>query len=370
MALAAMRLPSILLATESLAPGNGGICRVARLMARALGEEHAAGRLRVETLALRDAAVDPGLKLSGRSCYGSHLRYVLRVQRALWRNTHVIYDMAGMARSHRALRWFGKPMACWMHGIEIWECARRDRVHWCGKADLLLANSNYTRQRAQRLHRGLDHAKVCWLATEDDELPAALPKPPEPNVMILGRIDPTQKKDLCYKGHETLIACWPEVLRAIPNARLTIVGGGPGRTELEQHARSTPAAGAVDFLGFVPDEALPGVFARSSVFAMPSRGEGFGLVYIEAMRHGLPVIASEQDAAPEVNLHGVTGFNVNLDRPEELAARIIELLRNPDLAKRMGDAGRQRWAEHFRFSAFRERFLGLVRPWLGVDQPK
>ncbi|HNY38751.1 MAG TPA: glycosyltransferase family 4 protein [Bryobacteraceae bacterium] len=352
------------MATESLAPGNGGICRVARLMARVLGAEAAAGRVRLEALAFRDPMIDPSLNLSGLGCNGSHLRYVLRVQRALWRNTHVIYDMAGMARAHRALRWFGKPMACWMHGIEIWERARTDRISWCRNADLLLANSNYTRRRAQRLHRGLDHAKVCWLATEDDALPGVLPRQPAPNVMILGRIDSIQKKDMCYKGHESLIDCWPEVLRAIPEARLTIVGGGSGRSELEQHARSTPAAGAVDFLGFVPDEALPAVFARSSVFAMPSRGEGFGLVYIEAMRHGLPVIASEQDAASEVNLHGISGFNVNLDRREELPNRIIELLRDPALAMRMGDAGRQRWAENFRFSAFRDRFLGILYPWL------
>jgi phosphatidylinositol alpha-1,6-mannosyltransferase len=72
---------------------------------------------------------------------------------------------------------------------------------------------------------------------------------------------------------------------------------------------------------------------------MPSRGEGFGLIYIEAMRRGLPVIASVHDAAPEVNLDNVTGYNVDLDRPDELPDRITRLLGDPDHAAALGRAG-------------------------------
>ena len=93
------------------------------------------------------------------------------------------------------------------------------------------------------------------------------------------------------------------------------------------------------------------------MFAMPSRGEGFGLVYIEAMRHGLPVIASRQDAGQEINIDGETGFNIDLGSVTELPDRIIYLLENPDLAQAMGLAGYKRWAEHFRYGAFKERFL-------------
>jgi phosphatidylinositol alpha-1,6-mannosyltransferase len=93
---------------------------------------------------------------------------------------------------------------------------------------------------------------------------------------------------------------------------------------------------------------------------MPSRGEGFGLVYVEAMRHGVPVIASVHDAAPEINLDGETGYNVDLARPADLAERIIHLLRDRDWAARLGANGRRRWERHFRFSAFCERFVPLV----------
>ena len=109
---------------------------------------------------------------------------------------------------------------------------------------------------------------------------------------------------------------------------------------------------------------MEAVWAETSAFAMPSRGEGFGLVYIEAMRHGLPVIGSVHDAAPEVNLEGQTGYNVNLDRPEELPERIIHLLKEPDHAAALGQNGRQRWTEHFCYSAFRNRFSPLLAEFL------
>src|SRR5262249_53681435 len=116
----------------------------------------------------------------------------------------------------------------------------------------------------------------------------------------------------------------------------------------------------------VPDEELDGLYARASVFAMPSRGEGFGLVYIEAMRHRLPVIASCHDAAPEVVLDGTTGYIVDLDKPDGLADRLIDLLRDPDRAARFGAAGHDRWREHFSFSAFRTRFRPILHEFLEI----
>ena len=103
---------------------------------------------------------------------------------------------------------------------------------------------------------------------------------------------------------------------------------------------------------------------HTALFAMPSRGEGFGLVYIEAMRHGLPVTASVHDAGQEVNVDGETGYNINLGTPGELPARLIALLKDRDKAAAMGAAGRRRWEDHFRFSAFRDRFLPHLRRWL------
>ena len=120
-------------------------------------------------------------------------------------------------------------------------------------------------------------------------------------------------------------------------------------------------ADRVVITGFVPEEEMAAVWAGASVFAMPSRGEGFGLVYIEAMRHGLPVIASTEDAAQEINQHGATGYNVPMTATDDLEGAIIHLLRHRDEAARMGANAREHWRKHFRYSCFRQRWLPLLR---------
>lgn len=86
---------------------------------------------------------------------------------------------------------------------------------------------------------------------------------------------------------------------------------------------------------------------------MPSRGEGFGIVFLEAMAHGLPVICGNEDASPEVVLDGVTGFTVNPRSHQEISAAIRKLIENPDLRHQMGEAGQKRVKENFSFEAFK-----------------
>ena len=92
---------------------------------------------------------------------------------------------------------------------------------------------------------------------------------------------------------------------------------------------------------------------------MPSRQEGFGIAYAEAMRYGLSVIASRQDAGQEVNVDGVTGYNVDLDAEGALADRLIALLSSREMASAFGAAGARRWAEHYRYSQFKARFAAI-----------
>jgi phosphatidylinositol alpha-1,6-mannosyltransferase len=249
----------------------------------------------------------------------------------------------------------------WIHGIEVWEGAAEHRISWARRAQVLLSNTAYTRDKADRLHGDLSQVRVCWLSTESDELPKQRAENSgHPTVLMVGRLDPGGG----YKGHIQLIECWPKVLSCIPTARLLIVGKGPGLNFLHNKVELLRLTDSVQFLGFIPDEFMDGIWAEASLLAMPSRGEGFGLVYIEAMRHGLPIIASIHDAAPEINLDGKTGFNVDLNRPDDLPEKLIFLLQNRDVAAAMGRVGQRRWLTHFRYSAFRERFLPLLNEFL------
>ncbi|MCZ6691441.1 MAG: glycosyltransferase family 4 protein [Planctomycetota bacterium] len=356
-----MSSPRVFLACESTLAGGGGISRVARLVGRVLGEEQSRGALEASALALSDDVPGSDLGLPVEAARRSRMSFVYRVHKAALTHSHFIYDFVGMARAHCRLPLLRRPFMTFLCGIDVWEGTRPDRVRVARRSDFLVSISEYTRQRAERAHGGFSRARVCWPGTESDDPPATRRRQDgPPSVLILGRV--VEGRD---KGHAALIDCWPEVVKAVPEARLVVVGGGSGLGVVRSQANGSPMAASIDVRGFVPEDRIESVWTDSSVFAMPSRGEGFGLVYIEAMRHGLPVIGSTHDAAPEINLEGETGYNVNLDRPGELADRIIRLLRDRELAERLGKVGHQRWQEHFRYSAFRDRFLPILREFLG-----
>lgn len=343
------------LAVTSLLPGNGGIARVARLMARVLADEARHGRLSLRTVGLYDeeGVGDLGIALTGAR--GSRLRFTAAIQASELRSTHCLSDSLAMVRAHNVLPLLRRPLLAWIHGIEVWDGARADRLDAARRTDLLVANSAYTRARAEELHGGFARAQVCWLGTEGDDAPAPVRRDGSPSVLVLGRLEPGRDK-----GHQALIDIWPQVVGAVPAARLRIVGGGPDLSRMRELAARSAASTSIEVTGFIPDDAIAAVWAQATVFAMPSRGEGFGLVYVEAMRQGVPVIASVHDAAPEINVDGETGYNVDLGRPADLTDRIVQVLRDRDLAARLGAAGQQRWAQHFRYSAFRQRFLSVV----------
>ena len=93
---------------------------------------------------------------------------------------------------------------------------------------------------------------------------------------------------------------------------------------------------------------------------MGAGGEGFGLVFLEAAAAGLPVVAGNGGAIPEVVRDGETGLLVNPEAPDEVGAAIVRLLQNPDLAQRMGEAARRRALEEFSYDRFRQRLGELI----------
>jgi phosphatidyl-myo-inositol dimannoside synthase len=292
-----------------------------------------------------------------KGCGGSRARFAMECTKSALRGNHMLYDQLGTARAHLLPSRLVRPCGVWIYGIEVWDQLRPDRLRVAHRAGSMLAITHYTREHAMEYDKIFASARVCWLATLEDDPPAEpAPLDGPPVVLILGRID-----DHAYKGHRELIEAWPSVVQAVPGARLVIAGTGPSFDRHRSLAAASPAAGQIDMLGFVPESSLPDLWKRTTVFAMPSRGEGFGLVYIEAMRWGIPVIASIHDAAREVNVHNETGLNVDLTRKDELKDSLMELLRDGDLARRMGAAGQRRWHEHFRYSAFRTRFSAELK---------
>lgn len=354
-------MSSLFCGFDSLDLTQGGIARVGRLFYRILSEPELELCSSVGAVVFRDTAPPTESRFPVSCAYKSKLRYSFAVNTAAMRYTHFFYDFLGMGRAHCKIPGFKRPYACFVHGIEAWPgpWARQNRIDVARRASVLIANSQHTITRACELDKTFERAKVTWLATEDDALPAAATSTSErPRVLIVGRIDEG------LKGHQELIHAWPTVVAAVPDAVLTIAGRGPRLAEFQRLAAESKVASQIEFLGFVPESEMPALWHRSSVFAMPGRGEGFGLTYIEAMRYGVPIIASIHDAGSEINVDGTTGFNVDLKRTSDLADRIIDLLRNRDLAAKLGQQGQARWQQYFRYSAFRERIVPIMRQFL------
>lgn len=353
-----MTRPCVFLATESVRAGNGGIARVARLIAKVLGER----AYPVAGVAFSDPHPPKDLPVPFRTAHGSRMRFVTTVNLAIPTYTHFVFDCLGMARAHQWLPIPRRPSLTYIHGIEVWPgTAHTRQAASAPRMTQLLANSRYTRERAAELDPRFGRAEVCWLATESDDPPAsALRTEGPPRVTIVGRIVSDR-----YKGHDELFRTWPAVLAAVPDAVLTVAGTGPALSQFQKLAAELHLSEKhVEFRGFVPEVEMAALWANTTVFAMPSRGEGFGLVYIEAMRHSVPVIGSIHDAAPEVNLNGVTGYNVDLTRLGDLTDRLIQLLKNRDEAGRLGANGFRRWHSEFRYSAFRSRFEPIMQRFL------
>ena len=346
--------PRVFFGSASIGAGRGGLARLSRLTVRALVSMGAD----LEVLSLLDRA-DGGLPVTrAASSGGRKLDYALRCHAAALTRSHFLYDTVAVAQAHPGLPMLRRPYGLWMAGIEVWDGLTPSRRRALEQADLTLSISKFTLDRFEEIHGVRPDAPVCWLGTEDDaESPLQLQFSGPPTVIVVGRLEREARHG---KGQEELVRVWPAVVAAVPDARLLIVGGGSGLPRMAAAAANSPVAAKIRVVGFVPDDQMDDLWRGAHVFAMPSRGEGFGLVYVEAMRHGLPVIASVHDAGQELNIDGETGFNVSLDGDDALTKRLIELLSDPDLCRKMGEAGRERWRRHFRFSAFRDRLAPVL----------
>jgi phosphatidylinositol alpha-1,6-mannosyltransferase len=352
----------VLLGAATLREGNGGIARVSRLSLealRGLGETVAAGSL-LDT-------DDTARPIGARGFAGSKMRFAAWCLPAMRGCRAALFDHIGPARVYKPPFTGSCDLAVWMHGSEIWEGLTRHGDARLSMARLLLVNSHATLRRHEALHGPRPNARVCWLATEQDE-PAKLTAHMEgpPTALIVGRMDLRE----WGKGHEELIQVWPQVRMEVPDARLVIAGTGSGLDKVRALVRNSAAASHIEVMGYVPEERLSELYASAHILAMPSRQEGFGIVYIEAMRHGLACLASRQDSGQEITLHEETGLNVDLSQPNALREALVALLSNRDRARAYGAAGRARWSAHFRRSAFAERFSQIWLEAFGTPEAK
>jgi phosphatidyl-myo-inositol dimannoside synthase len=255
-----------------------------------------------------------------------------------------------------------RPYAVFLHGGEVrLPALNRARARVLRHADARLANSRHTARNAVASCPDIGIVSICPLAL--------LPDPPagELDVSLLETVGTgyalmvaRMNADERFKGHDDLLDAWGAVRGAVPTARLVVVGGGDDAARLRRKAVELGLADAVRFAGRVTDHTLAELRRRAAFFVMPSSNEGFGLVYLEAMRDGLACIGCVDDAAAEIILDGVTGLLVPSGDRHALAAAVARLFLEPELARRMGASGRARAGKEYTLERFRHRTAGAL----------
>ena len=244
-----------------------------------------------------------------------------------------------------------------LHGVEAWNPLRALPTRLLSRVDCFLTNTEFTWRRFLSLHPQLKDAphKTVPLGFGD---PNSLAPPPQdpPGALMLGRL----AKGEDYKGHRQIIEAWPQVIERAP-ARLVIVGDGDLRPELETLATELNLTRSVTFTGTVTEDEKEHLIQTSRCLALPSKGEGFGIVYVEAMRMGRPCLVSEFDAGKEVVNPPEAGLAVDPDNPVELRDALLRLMSDGQEWTNWSRAAKDRYQRMYTAGHFKERFISALR---------
>jgi len=346
-----------LLLCPELFRADGGIARILRLYLKALCETAEPGDA-VDCLVLNDNVVDPrladfsGPALRSFAGFARHrlafafqaLRLGRKADRALCGHLHQLPVLRLARRLHPGLRY-----SLVAHGIEVWRPFSAGERRALLGAHRILCVSEFTRRQLRRFCPELDPTRLVVVPNAvDPTLPAPanpaarVDETPGPRLLAVARLSAADS----YKGVDTLIEALPLVRRRRSGARLRIVGDGDDLPRLRALARARQVAGAVEFIGRIDDAALQSEYAACDLFALPSRREGFGLVYLEAMRHGKPCLGARAGGAPEV-IDDRVGALAPYGNIPEIAAAVLELVRHP-----RDPAAIRRHAADFAYPAF------------------
>lgn len=226
------------------------------------------------------------------------------------------------------------------------------------RADAVLVTSEHSRRAAVEAYR-LPGERVRVVpegiraADWTDRTPAASPADRPPVILSVAR-------QYRRKNTQALVRAMRGVVREIPDARLRIVGEGPETHRLAKLVRSLHLGDVVTLLGSVDGvEAVRHEMMRARVFCLPSRQEGFGIVFLEAMAAGTPIVAARCAAVPETAPHDEVALLVDPDDVDGLAQTLLRLLRDDRLADRLGAGGRAR-GTRFDWSVIAGLFLAEV----------
>ena len=257
----------------------------------------------------------------------------------------------------------GIPYWVTVYGMEAWDIERPALKKALHNADRILSISGYTRDRLLK-EQNLDPKKISLLPCTFDASQFQIApkptylleqyglKPEQPIILTVSRLATVER----YKGYDKILEALPQIRQAVPNVHYIIAGKGNDRPRIEQLIAQLGLQDCVTLAGFVPDEQLCDYYNLCDLFAMPSKREGFGIVYLEALACGKPTLGGDRDGAIDALCHGELGALVNPDDVDAIAQTIIQILQKtyPNPLLYNPEALRQQVIDVYGFERFQQ----------------
>jgi glycosyltransferase involved in cell wall biosynthesis len=247
------------------------------------------------------------------------------------------------------------PLVLAIYGVDAWEPPPSAAARWCvGVPSLVISISQVTLDRF-RAWSGLDAARcvvlpnaihMCnyGLGPKDSPLARRLGLADRPVVLTFGRMAGDER----YKGFDEIIDLMPRLLARAPDLAYVAAGEGSDRARLEAKAKALGVNAHVVFPGHIAESEKADLYRLADAYVMPSSGEGFGFVILEALACGIPVVASSSDGTREAVRSGELGLVVNPQDADELERAVIEAMSRPKMIPPA--------LEYFSFPNFERRF--------------
>ena len=266
---------------------------------------------------------------------------------------------------------FAIPYVAIGYGVEVWDISNRRIRGALRSANHLLAISEFTRRRmASTLDLDLNRIGILPCTFDPEQFyPGRKPHyllkrygitKNQPVVLTITRLAGAER----YKGYDQILRGLPKVRDAFPDIRYVLGGRGRDRPRIEALIRELGVAENVTLAGYVPDYELRSHYNLCDVFAMPSKGEGFGIVFLEALGCGKSVLAGNKDGSVDAVLNGALGVLIDPDNINEIANALITILSRKHSNGMMSNADTLRAGviEAYGYQRFRERVGEVLKP--------
>lgn len=264
---------------------------------------------------------------------------------------------------------FGKPLIVTIHGQDAYATVKRNQhchrdVNWVltEAKQVIVVSSPLHKALEEGLGRGLPNAKVVHNGVSLDKVFQEQIKKKASTKVIL-----TLGYLIERKGHRYALEAVAQLLARHPHVKYKIAGSGPLLKSLRELCKSLRLEEVVEFLGFVPNAELPRLLAECDVFLLPSWNEAFGVVYLEAMANGKPVIGCQGEGIEDFVEHGRTGLLVKPRDVDSLVEALGFLLSNPDKARSMGERARQLVLENYTWEKNAEKTIKVYQEVLSAS---